>query len=154
MVRGVNNNRLERDGCASPIHHKCHMPAARKAPGFFIFFFCVGKSPRSPRTFYKPNGPLFFFLFYISKTTSLSLSLSLSFFFFQFFYLTHFGKQQKNIKEKKMKNKKNCILKWHKDNRKKTKKQEREKRKKEFTEYNGVVVHIQQKRKITEKKKE
>ena len=51
-----------------------------------------------------------------------------------------------------MKNKKNCILKWHKDNRKKTKKKnKRDKRKKEFTEYNGVVVHIQQKRKITER---
>jgi hypothetical protein len=72
-----NNNRLQRDGCASPIHHKCHMPAAQSG-------FCINLRTA---TFYKPNGPFYFIFFSIlffslSKTTSLSLSLSLSLFFY------------------------------------------------------------------------
>jgi hypothetical protein len=113
-----NNNRLQRDGCASPIHHKCHMPAAQSG-------FCINLRAA---TFYKPNGPFYFiffsilFFFPLKNNIFVSLSLSLSI----FLPCTHFRRPTKQ--KKKMKNKKNCILKWHKDNRRKRKKKEREKR--------------------------
>ncbi len=62
----------------------------------------------------------FLFFFFPSQKQHLCLSLSI------FLPCTHFRRPTKQ--KKKMKNKKNCILKWHKDNRRKRKKKEREKR--------------------------